>query len=223
MDYDKLYDDKADSYFLHSRHELLPFIPAGIKTALDVGCGNGAFGALLKHTYNCSVWGVEPSKQAADEAAKKLDKAINGLFTTEMPELEGRKFDAIFFNDVLEHLPQPEEALNACSNLLTNNGHIIASIPNIRWYPVILSLLRYKDFKYEPSGVMDKTHLRFFTLKSMIRMFENSGYKVVKNAGINKNTNFRFFNVLNWLLLNSQEDMKYPQFVIVAIKFNNAD
>ncbi len=50
----------------------------------------------------------------------------------------------------------------------------------------------------------------------MIRMFENSGYTVVKKAGINKNTNFRFFNILNWLLLNSQEDMKYPQFVIVA-------
>jgi len=222
MDYDKLYDNKANSYFLHARHELLPFVPANVKTALDVGCGNGAFGALLKHTCNCRVWGIEPNKAAANEAESRLDKAINGLFTAEMPELKDQKFDAIFFNDVLEHLPAPEDALMACKELLNENGHIIASIPNIRWYPVILGLLRYKDFKYEPSGVMDKTHLRFFTLKSMIRMFEDSGYRVVKNGGINKNTNFKFFNILNWLLFNTQEDMKSPQFVIVATKTDNA-
>jgi 2-polyprenyl-3-methyl-5-hydroxy-6-metoxy-1,4-benzoquinol methylase len=222
MDYDKLYEHKADSYFLHSRHELLPFIPAGVKKVLDIGCGTGGFGALLKHKHNCEVWGIEPNKQAANEAAKQLDKAINGLFVAEMPELKGQKFDAIFFNDVLEHLPAPEEALNACKDLLSANGYIIASIPNIRWYPVILALLRYKDFKYEPSGVMDKTHLRFFTLKSMVRLFENSGYSVVKNGGINKNTNFKFFNIINWLLFNTQEDMKYPQFVIVATQPDNA-
>jgi len=218
MDYDKLYEHKADTYFLHTRNELLPFIPEGIKTVLDVGCGNGAFGALLKRTYNCVVWGIEPNKQAAEQAGEQLDKAINGLFSAETAELKGQKFDAIFFNDVLEHLPDPEEALTACQDFLNNDGYIIASIPNIRWYPVVLALLRYKDFKYEPAGVMDKTHLRFFTLKSMIRMFENSGYKVVKNAGINKDNDFHYFNILNWLLFKSQEDMKYPQFVIVAKK-----
>ena len=218
MHYEKFYEHKAEGYFLHSRYELLPFIPEGIKKALDVGCGTGSFGALLKHIYNCEVWGIEPNKQAAEQARKQLDKAITGLFNVETPDLIDQKFDAIFFNDVLEHLSVPEEALSACRELLNENGYIIASIPNIRWYPVILSLLRYKDFKYEQAGVMDKTHLRFFTLKSMIRIFESSGYRVVKHAGINKNTNFKFFNILNWLLFNSQEDMKYPQFVIVASK-----
>jgi 2-polyprenyl-3-methyl-5-hydroxy-6-metoxy-1,4-benzoquinol methylase len=216
MSYQKLYESKDEVYYSHNRAELLPFIPAGIKTALDVGCGNGSFGALLKREYQCTVWGIEPDKTSALEAAKTLDVSVNALFSSSVPELAGRKFDVIFFNDVLEHLEDPSEALNACKDLLNDGGHIIASIPNIRWYPVILSLLRYKDFKYQESGVMDKTHLRFFTKKSMVQLFEECDYKVHRIEGINKHNNFKFFNILNFLLLGTQEDMKYPQFVIVA-------
>ena len=216
MDYDQLYESKNEVYYSHQRQELLPYIPIGIKKALDIGCGDGAFGSILKQHTNCEIWGIEPSKAAADMAVPKLDKVITGLFSKNLPELSGQTFDAIFFNDVLEHLVNPDEILTQCKNFLNANGYIVASIPNIRWYPVILSLLRYKDFKYENAGVMDKTHMRFFTKKSMIRMFENSGYKVLTIDGINKNKSFKFFNLLNLLLLGTQEDMKYPQFVIVA-------
>ena len=116
----------------------------------------------------------------------------------------------------MEHLADPAVALTACKDLLTANGVIIASIPNIRWYPVILSLLRYKDFKYQEAGVMDMTHLRFFTRKSMIRLFEESGYRINKIEGINPDTSFKVFNFLNFILFNSQGDMKYPQFIVVA-------
>jgi 2-polyprenyl-3-methyl-5-hydroxy-6-metoxy-1,4-benzoquinol methylase len=220
MSYDKLYKNKDEQYYSHKRTELLPFIPAGVKTVLDVGCGNGSFGTLLKKERQCVVWGIEPDKTSALDAAKTLDVSINALFSNSVPELAGKKFDVIFFNDVLEHLAEPSEALSACKELLNDDGHIIASIPNVRWYPVILSLLRYKDFKYLESGVMDKTHLRFFTKKSMVRLFENSGYRVHQITGINKHRNFKFFNILNFLLLGTQEDMKYPQFVIVASNYD---
>ncbi len=216
MNYEQLYEGKNQDYYLHSRPEIIPFVPADCQTVLDVGCGNGGFGLTLKAQRACTVWGIEPNKEAARDAEDKLDKVINGLFVKDMPELNGQQFDVIFFNDVLEHLVAPEEALNACKQLLSPKGCIIASIPNIRWYPVILSLLRYKDFKYEDAGVMDKTHMRFFTLKSMRRMFESNGFRVMRAEGINKHSNFKFFNLLNFLLFNSQEDMKYPQFVIVA-------
>jgi 2-polyprenyl-3-methyl-5-hydroxy-6-metoxy-1,4-benzoquinol methylase len=216
MDYDKFYQEKEDSYFSNSRSEIIPFVPSNIKMALDVGCGNGAFGKLLKKERQCSVWGIEPNKQVAIEAGEKLDKVINSLFIENIPALNGHTFDAIFFNDVLEHLINPGESLNYCKKLLNPQGCIIASIPNIRWYPVILKLIRYKDFKYEKSGVMDSTHLRFFTRNSMIRLFESNGYKVVNIEGINRNTNFRFFNIINSLLLRSQDDMAFPQFVVVA-------
>jgi len=211
-----IYHDKNASYYHHSRPELIPFIPTSIKTALDVGCGSGNFGETLKQVFDCEVWGIEPNEIEAFDAGKKIDKAINNIFSVDLPELAGKKFDVIFFNDVLEHLIDPTEALVSCKNLLNENGHVIASIPNIRWYPAILSLLRYKDFKYQLAGVMDKTHLRFFTAKSMRRMFEDAGYTVTTIEGINKDKDFRFFNVLNFLLFNSQWDMKFPQFAIVA-------
>ncbi len=217
-----IYKDKNSLYYIHSRPEILPFIPRSLKTALDVGCGSGNFGRALKDLYNCEVWGIEPNEAAAAEAGTKIDKAINNIFFHDMPELVGKKFDVIFFNDVLEHLVDPGDALRACKNLLTENGSIIASIPNIRWYPVILSLLRYKDFKYELAGVMDKTHLRFFTLKSMYRVFQDAGFRVVKAEGINKDSNFTFFNILNFLLFNTQWDMKFKQFVIVANSVEHA-
>ncbi|HWD90013.1 MAG TPA: class I SAM-dependent methyltransferase [Mucilaginibacter sp.] len=216
MDYDKLYKDKSGGYYYHQREEIMPFIPLSIRSALDVGCGNGGFGAMLKEKRSCQVWGIEPNRDAAQEAGNKLDHVINGLFGKDVPALSDEKFDAIFFNDVLEHLADPQEALDYCRDLLNPGGYVIASIPNVRWYPVVLSLLRYKDFRYENAGVMDKTHLRFFTHKSMVRMFEDAGYKVIKTEGINKNTNFTWFNMLNFLLFKTQEDMKFPQFVIVA-------
>lgn len=216
MDYDKLYHDKNQGYYYHQRPEIMPFVPPTVRSALDIGCGNGLFGAMLKEKRACRVWGIEPNRDAANEARNKLDHVINGLFAKDVPELSGQKFDAIFFNDVLEHLADPFETLNQCRGLLNSGGYVIASIPNIRWYPVMMSLLRYKDFKYENAGVMDKTHLRFFTHKSMLRMFEDAGYKIVRSEGINKNTNFTWFNMLNFLLFKTQEDMKFPQFVVVA-------
>lgn len=218
MNYEKLYENKDIAYYTHQRSELLPFIPEGVNTALDIGCGDGSFGALLKQKHDCIVWGIEPDTASAIKAEKVLDKAVNAVLSDSLSELTGIKFDVIFFNDVLEHLADPSEALILCKDLLNDGGHIIASIPNIRWYPVILSLLRYKDFKYLESGVMDKTHLRFFTKKSMIRLFENSGYRIRCIKGINKHDNFYFFNLLNFLLLGTQADMKYPQFVVVASK-----
>ena len=223
MDYEQLYNHKNDIYYGHQRSEILPYLPANFKTVLDIGCGNGAFGALLKKEFDCSVWGIEPNKAASVEAGEKLDNVINGLFCHDLPDLTGKRFDTIFFNDVLEHLADPEEVLTSCRGLLNKGGCIIASIPNVRWYPVILSLLRYKDFKYENAGVMDKTHLRFFTSKSIIRLFESSGYRILKLEGINKSSGFRVFNLLNFLLFNTQADMKYPQFVVVAANQTDAN
>lgn len=217
-----IYRDKDLSYYQHTRTELLPYLPEKLDTILDIGCGTGNFGSLLKEIYNCQTWGIEPDATSAAEAKKKLDRVINSPFDETVNISINQTFDCIFFNDVLEHLAAPEEALALAGSFLKEDGCVIASIPNIRWYPVILSLLRYKDFKYENAGVMDKTHLRFFTQKSMVRMFNDAGYKVLKIEGINKSTNFTFFNIFNALLFNTQEDMKYPQFVVVAQKINDA-
>jgi 2-polyprenyl-3-methyl-5-hydroxy-6-metoxy-1,4-benzoquinol methylase len=215
MNYTHLYSEKDEFYFSHSRTELLKYVPKNVKKVLDVGCANGNFGALLKKVMNCEVWGVEPNANSAKEAIFKLDHVYEGLFDQQAVNILNTRFDCIFFNDVLEHLLLPEEALMYAKSLLNKDGMIIASIPNIRYYPVILSLIRYKDFQYQDAGVLDKTHLKFFTQKSMIRFFENCGLRVEQIEGIN-GSKFKYLRILNFLSFGKFKDMKYPQFVVVA-------
>ncbi|TDG35301.1 class I SAM-dependent methyltransferase [Pedobacter changchengzhani] len=213
----ELYDKKNISYYSHTRPELLKFLPKTFTSILDIGCAGGNFGQMLKELYKCEVWGVEPGENSAKIASTKLDKVYHGPFDNETDIPANKQFDCIFFNDVLEHLAQPEEALLLATKYLSPTGCIIASIPNIRFYPAIISLLRHKDFKYLDAGVMDKTHLRFFTKKSMIRLFEESNYIVKTVEGINRHT-FKYLEILNFFLLKSIDDMHYPQYAIVATK-----
>ncbi|UKT64397.1 class I SAM-dependent methyltransferase [Pedobacter mucosus] len=212
-----LYDKKDISYYSHTRNELLKFLPKKIGVALDVGCAGGNFGQMLKEVFDCEIWGVEPDEKSALIAKAKLDKVFNCVFGKEIRIPAEKTFDCIFFNDVLEHLAQPEEALQLAKKFLASNGYIIASIPNLRFYPAIISLLRHKDFKYLDAGVMDKTHLRFFTKKSIIRLFKENGYKIKAIEGINRHR-FRYLEILNFILLGSISDMHFPQYAIVAIK-----
>lgn len=213
----ELYEKKDISYYSHTRNELVPFIPNNIESVLDVGCAGGNFGQMLKELFNCEVWGIEPDENAAKIADQKLDKVLPVPFDEQVAIPVGKKFDCIFFNDVLEHLAQPEEALRLASKYVKGSGCIIASIPNLRFYPAMLSLIRHKDFKYLDAGVMDKTHLRFFTKKSMVRLFEESGYTVQRIEGINKHR-FSYLEILNFFTFKSVDDMHYPQYAVVAKK-----
>lgn len=211
------YSEKEFWYFEQAvRSEMFEFINTkNIQKILDVGCSTGGFSRVLKQKYKCETWGIEPYFEAYQIAAETLDTAINSNIEDALNLVKKEKFDHIFFIDVLEHLENPWEILKKIKNNLDNDGRIVASIPNIRYYPVMLGLLRYSDFKYVQSGVLDKTHLRFFTQKSMIRLFEESGFKVLQIVPINK-SNYWFFNIINFFLFGLLWDMGYPQFAIVA-------
>src|ERR1051325_5489453 len=109
---------------------------------------------------------------AAEEAAQKLDRVLCAPFDERLALPEGA-FDCIFCNDVLEHLADPYSALRYCRRLLTPEGVLIASIPNIRYFPVLFQLLVKKNWQYEDHGVMDRTHLRFFTKNSILATFRS--------------------------------------------------
>lgn len=203
-----------NNYFSHQRTELLEFIVPPIQTALDIGCASGNFGHLLKTKFNTNVWGIEPDQSAAALASSKLDRVINAPFTKGL-DLGNQKFDYVFFNDVLEHLVDPQTALHLAKDYLNDDGIVIASIPNILHFDAIYPILKNRDWKYEEAGVMDKTHLRFFTKKSMIRLFEESGYSVDRIKGINAFYG-RFVHYLNRFTFNRFDEIKYPQFVIRA-------
>jgi len=91
----------------------------------------------------------------------------------------------------------------------------VASIPNLRYWRILVKLVRDKDFEYQTHGIMDETHRWFFTEKSMHRMFRSAGYEVMRSTGIHP-TGSRWFKMANLVSLGSLSDMAFHQFVIVA-------
>jgi 2-polyprenyl-3-methyl-5-hydroxy-6-metoxy-1,4-benzoquinol methylase len=214
------YDAKPGFYFEQARPEMLEFVPANCKRILDVGCSQGNFGKTLKQSRTVEIWGVEPVASAAATAATKLDRVIEGVFDADT-ELPPAHFDAVIFNDVLEHLMDPHAALRVARKLLTKNGVIVASIPNIRHFPAQWDIVVRGEWDYGDSGILDRTHLRFFTRKSIIAMFGECGFTIEKIQGINPliggtTRKWLVHKMVNALTLNAVEDMKYLQFAVVA-------
>ncbi len=206
----------SPEYYSHSREEMLAYIPEGCTKYLEVGCGEGRFGSLLKMKAGAEVWGVELVEEEAVKAASKLDKVLSGDFNSCYPQLPERYFDCIVFNDVLEHFAYPDEVLGLCHRLLRDGGYIVASIPNVRFISNLKEMLVKKDWKYKKEGgILDYTHLRFFTKVSIRRMFEETGYEVLRLEGL-KNNMKAVFHLINALSLFQLSDSRYSQFACVA-------
>lgn len=201
-----------------ARREMLAFLPRTCGRVLDVGCNTGAFGEALKQARpGVEVWGVEPDRGAAERAERHLDRVHQGFFGDGLP-LPAAHFDVIVFNDVLEHMPDPWAALNHAAPLLAPGGVVLASLPNLLHLDTIWPLVHDRDFRYEAYGVRDRTHLRFFTRTSAMRMFDECGYEVLSVQGINekwytsslrRRLAFRLFG-------RQLEETKYVQFAFVA-------
>jgi 2-polyprenyl-3-methyl-5-hydroxy-6-metoxy-1,4-benzoquinol methylase len=217
----ELYQFKEADYFHGERHEMLSLVPLHSSTILEVGCGSGNFGKLLKERSSVQVWGIEMEEQAAAIANQKLDKVICEGFSRKL-NLPAKSFDCIVFNDVLEHLIDPFDALLYCKELLRPNGAVVASIPNVRYFHNIISLVLYGNWEYADEGILDRTHLRFFTYHSILNMFERLGYSVESIQGLNSIAQLsfpgrlRYFNGLLKLFSYRVEDMKHLQFGVVA-------
>jgi len=207
--------EDISTYYSNDRHEMSGFIPHTASRVLDVGCGAGNFGKYLKKYRNLEVWGVEYSNEAARFAANKLDKVINADINEAISALPRNYFDCIVFNDVLEHLVDPYTVLVNTKQLLSKNGVVVASIPNVRHIGVLRELLFLKDWKYKDSGVLDRTHLRFFTKRSIIRMFADAGFVCEKIEGIGEEYTFSYF-LINLLSLGNALDSRYIQYSCTA-------
>lgn len=209
-------DNKSDTYYINTRKDLYPFIPQHLTKTLDVGCATGVFSRYLKQKYNNETWGIEMHQDSANVAKENLNKVLTGSFDEVKDKLPIDYFDCVFFNDVLEHMPYPEECLSFVKKNLSNQGVVFISLPNIRYIGVMREFILKKDWKYRDSGIMDKTHLRFFTKKSMVRMVESCGYSVQSIQGINSISKFCLTSILNKLLFDYIEDTRFKQYVIIA-------
>jgi 2-polyprenyl-3-methyl-5-hydroxy-6-metoxy-1,4-benzoquinol methylase len=216
----KKVEDNSDyeTYFALSRPEMQVYVPKDAKRILEVGCGVGHFAKAVKSKIDCEYWGIEPYLPAAETAEHIVDKIFKSNFDEAYPQLPHNYFDCVIFNDVLEHLVNPFDTLEKLYKILPVGAKIISSVPNVRYAGNMLDLLIKRDWEYRhEGGILDFTHLRFFTRKSTIRMFENGGFRIKSIEGINPIPNYKFipFNILTLGLFS---DGKYLQYAVVAEK-----
>ncbi len=176
------YKVKEESYYGNYRKDILQMLPTHVNKVLEIGCGTGNTLAYLKGNGYCDwVGGVELFRDAANKAATKLDWICEGNIEEIELSIEPGSIDIILCLDVLEHLINPQEVVKYLHTLLTPGGIIIASIPNVRHYSVVIPLFFLGQWDYKSTGgVLDNTHLRFFVKSTAIKLMESSGLKLDK-------------------------------------------
>ena len=175
--------DYSSRIDLYNKNSSLTKIIDRIKSnsrVLEFGPAKGHMTKVLKKKINCKVVCVEINTDFLNELKPYAEKVIISDIDEldwDKEFLENEKFDAIIFADVLEHLYDPWFVVEKCKSLLKEDGSFFASIPNVSHAGLVGSLL-LGNFDYRPQGLLDKTHIRFFTRKSIIGLFENNGYYI---------------------------------------------
>ena len=147
---------------------------------LDVGCWSGAVGAFLQRERGATIDGVEPERRMADRAAGHYRVVYQSTIERAMDELIAERrnsYDALLFLDVLEHLADPRQVLDASRDLLRPGGCALISIPNVAHWSLRYELLR-GSWRYRDNGLLDRTHLRFFTRSTALELAREAGWKV---------------------------------------------
>lgn len=169
---------KAPEYYDYARREVIQHVPFKTRRLLDVGCGAGVLGRTLKEERGVSeVAGIEAIPEVGEKARASLDRVLIGdIERIDLPFTDGY-FDCIVCADVLEHLVEPGLALRKLSRVLAQDGVIVISIPNARFHEMV-AMLSYGGWTYADTGIMDSTHLRFFTRSSIQALVKEAGLEV---------------------------------------------
>lgn len=217
-----------NGYFKADRHEVASLLPAAYSKVLEVGCASGGFSQHL--ALPCESWGIEPNPVAASAAKERIGRVLVGTYDEVASQLPDRHFDLVICNDVIEHMADHDAFLEAIKRKMARGGVIVGSIPNIRHITALAKLLIAKDWPYSESGILDRTHLRFFTAKSLRRTFDLHHYQTeviqglasvirhglvrpAKPLSMPMNMAFRLCTLsVVALTLGSYWDTQYPQF-----------
>jgi SAM-dependent methyltransferase len=218
-------EEKTYIYNQQPRKELLELIPSTNRDGDILEIGAGAGDTLLyakEHGFAKNIYGVELCKIENSNQDNKIfsDFIIGNIETMDLP-FEDSQFDVILCGDVLEHLVNPYKTLELLKRLLKPNGVLIASIPNIREFETMKKIFFQGDFRYEDSGILDRTHLRFFCKKNIIELFENQDYNIINIVSSNKGLAMRYFKRLRIFKLFLQiffEELVTVRYYVVASK-----
>jgi 2-polyprenyl-3-methyl-5-hydroxy-6-metoxy-1,4-benzoquinol methylase len=171
---------KQDDYYARARTDITAMVPRGARRILEVGCGSGNTLDHLKQN-GIGTWhgGVEINADMATEAVDRVCiEPIEAVLSMDDDLSAIENFDVILCLDILEHLVDPWTVLRSLVGHLSEGGTVIASIPNIRFYKALLPLVLKGEWSYEESGVLDSTHLRFFTRETAVAMVRDAGLEV---------------------------------------------
>lgn len=209
-----------ESYYLGSRDDLIRLIPAGARKVLEIGCAAGMTGRTMKERGFEEVVGVELREDMARNAQAFYNRVITGDVEKVRLPYEKGYFDCILYGDVLEHLIDPWRLLREHNLLLGPGGAIICSIPNVRYYKHMKKLLLRGEWEYREKGILDRTHLRFFTVKSIRAMVEDAGFEIT--TMIKRPSGAKWLKWLNRALHNRLIDHLVVQYVFLAVKRREA-
>jgi O-antigen biosynthesis protein len=172
------------SYHDNPRTDVVDRLGVIPKCVLEIGCGSGSTAKLIKERFpDATVIGVESNQRAADLARTRMDRVYATTFeelNADEPDFPKGRIDVALLLDVLEHMYDPWRALVKLKTLLAPSARVLASIPNVRNL-ILMDQLAQGHWRYEATGLLDITHIRFFTLKEMSRLFEETGFRVLNS------------------------------------------
>jgi SAM-dependent methyltransferase len=207
------------SYYQGINNYLLQAVPHEAKNILEVGCAEGNLGRILKEQDKTRrVYGIEIEPEVAKRAATKLDQVFTVDVENEDVPLEPGSIDCILYGDVLEHLRNPEAVLRKHRKLLSKNGIILCSIPNIQHYSIVSALLR-GDFQYTDSGLLDSTHIRFFTHSTFSKLLLDAGYEPMLVDIIESSAPLQFMWAVAPLIRYARGDRRRTQKYLGAYQY----
>jgi len=197
----------------------MEFVSGTGNRVLEIGCGTGNTGETLKRLGKAiEVVGIEQEPEAAQLAAGKLDRILRMSVEEEALSLPPEYFDCIIAGDVLEHLQDPWAVVSRLHSCLKPGGRFIASVPNIRNWRILRSLVLAGRWEYTPSGILDRTHLRFFTKRSLAALFDREHFvveQIVPRFAFWPGSRSKVFNRLTFGLF---EEFLTFQYIIVVTR-----
>ena len=171
---------KSYDYFSTPKTAIEPILPDRMGTVLEIGCGTGATMSWLRNNRPVDyAVGVEIVPEMASEARSVFNDVICGDIEAAQVAFD-RKFDVVIALDVLEHLVDPWDSVRKLSTHLTDGGFFLASIPNAAHWTLTFPLFFQGEWNYTPDGILDRTHLRFFSESTACALFEDNEFLVEK-------------------------------------------
>ena len=177
--------------YREERGELIDRIPSGARTILDVGCGAGKMGRGIRQKLgSVELIGIEKNPLKAKEAQSHYDRILVEDATQWVPDMPKESVDVIVFADVIEHVEEPGALISRYLPWLSPSGVVVLSVPNIRYHKILKGLAE-GHFRYEEEGILDRSHLRFFTRESMLDLLGESGLWV-ESVSANVDSRYRW-------------------------------